>query len=441
MDTHVDNTSMTLSDREGTDSFGLRVAELSVQLNQKTVLSNISFALGKGEVLGVAGRSGSGKSMLALAIMNLLPEAAHRFGDIETSQTDLSDLSEKDWQTIRGSQIAMIFQEPATALNPVMTIGDQIAEMIAAPHAFRHPDLRSRVQHALADVGLEQLGDPYTIYPHQLSGGQRQRIMIAMAVMAEPDIVIADEPTTALDMITQAEIVDLLVALTRKRNISLLFITHDLALLHEYAHRILILDKGRVAEVGDAQTVWHSPASSIGRELVGAAREVDIQTICEQNALPHHEASDVAPLLSVKGVGATYPRRNKGIFEGSDRVEVIKHLSFDLFPGEMIGIAGPSGCGKSTLLRCLAGLKPIASGSLSVKGLMVEGLQKAVDRSWYQSIQMVFQDPGGSLNPIHNIKRILSEPLNLFSHTLFTGSNRREIKKGIGRGADAGHRA
>ena len=354
-------------------------------------VSNVSLSLEAGEALCIVGESGSGKSMIANAVMGLLPGPHVRAiaGRIRFDGQELLDLSEAQMQTLRGRRIGMIFQEPMTALNPIMRIGDQIAEVYRSHTDIGRKACREKVLQDLADVGLP---DPHRLidsYPFRLSGGQRQRVMIAAALALEPALLIADEPTTALDVTTQAQILKLIRELQRRRGMALLFITHDFGVVAEIADRVAVMSQGVMVESGPARDVLDRPTHPYTQKLIAA--------------IPHGQSSDRAPamapkpLLELDNVTKTYR------LPGGREVAALKGVSLTLRKGETLGIVGESGSGKSTIGRSVTGLTPIGSGRILFEGTDISKLGPKGLKPYRGRIQMVFQDPYASLNPRHRV--------------------------------------
>ena len=354
-------------------------------------VAGVSLTLAAGEALCIVGESGSGKSMIANAVMGLLPGPQVRAtsGRVRFDGRELLELSEAQMQTLRGRRIGMIFQEPMTALNPIMRIGDQIAEVYRSHTKLGRKECREKVLAALTDVGLP---DPVRLadsYPFRLSGGQRQRVMIAAALALEPALLIADEPTTALDVTTQAQVLKLIRDLQRRRGMALLFITHDFGVVAEVADRVAVMHRGVMVESGPARTVLDQPFQPSTQKLIAA--------------IPHGQSSDRAPamaptpLLELDRLTKTYR------LPGGREVAALKGVSLTLRKGETLGIVGESGSGKSTIGRCVTGLTPISSGRIRFDGADIANLGPKGLRPYRGRIQMVFQDPYASLNPRHRV--------------------------------------
>ena len=354
-----------------------------------------SLQLLPGQTLCVVGESGSGKSMIANAIMGLLPRPHVEpvAGRILFDGQDLLKLDEAQLRTLRGRRMGMVFQEPMTALNPVMRIGEQIAEVFDAHVNLSAAQKRQRILAALADVGLPEPEVLIDSYPFRLSGGQRQRVMIACALALEPALLICDEPTTALDVTTQAQILKLIRELQQRKGTAVLFITHDFGVVSEIADQVVVMQTGEVVEAGPAAAVLARPQHAYTRKLIAAIPDGRVRAPAEERPIEH--------VLQVQELRKTYVTGG-GLFSKGRRVEAAKGLSFDLRRGETLGLVGESGSGKSTVGRCIVGLSPFDSGRVLFKGRALQ--PGAQFRAQSQGkIQMVFQDPYASLNPRHRI--------------------------------------
>ena len=332
----------------------LSVKNLSIALptgsDRALAIKNLSFTLDRGEVLCIVGESGSGKSMSANALIGLLPEGVTSCGgSINFEEVDLLKLNEDKMQALRGRDISMIFQEPLSALNPLMRIGDQVKEVFEAHNLLTPSERRKRALELLQEVGLPDPIKMIDAYPFQLSGGQRQRVVIAMALALKPKILIADEPTTALDVTTQAQILNLIEELRRKYGMAVLFITHDFGVVADIADRVIVMQSGEVVEAGQANTVLMSPKHAYTRALLDA-----IPRLSFGEAPP--KPTDQIPILSISNLSMTFHSRSSGIFRKARVVKAVIDVSFNLHKGETIGIVGESGSGKSTLGRCLVRL-------------------------------------------------------------------------------------
>lgn len=376
----------------------LTVDNLSVRIGAVEAVRGISFAIERGETLALVGESGSGKSMTALALMGLLPRGARMQADRIAMASGAAPA------TVRGDRAAMIFQEPMTALNPVYTIGDQL---MAVWRRHKGPaGARERALQLLDRVAVPDPVGRMEQYPHQMSGGQRQRVLIAMALMCGPDILIADEPTTALDVTTQLRLLDLLAELQADLGLGMLFISHDLGAVARIGHRVAVMKDGAIVEQGETRRLLSAPSHPYTRRLIESLpKPGEPRTITEP------------PLLEARDLKRSY--RSGGLFQ-RQVLEALKGVSLTVRRGETLGIVGESGCGKSTLSRILIGLDDADGGQVTFDGSPVETM---VPRERARRIQPVFQDPAGSLNPSWTIARILDLPLRL--HTALSRTERR----------------
>jgi len=353
-------------------------------------IDDVSFSVGAGEIVCVVGESASGKSMTANAVMRLLPGGvAITGGKVLFEGRDLATLDEAAMRKVRGAGIAMIFQEPMTALNPLRSIGDQVGEMFAIHTDLTRAAIRARVLELLEEVRIPDPTRAAKAYPHELSGGQRQRAMIAMALALDPKLLIADEPTTALDVTTQAQILKLIHDLQRRKGTAVLFITHDFGVVAEIADRVVVMQHGRIAEQGDADQVLNRPQHPYTRQLIAAVPRL--------TAPPPRRLAEQA-ILTVDHVSKTY-RTGGFLGRGARVTHAVRDVSLALSKGATLGIVGESGSGKSTLARCLLRLIDPDGGSMVLDGRDLAGLSHDAMRAETRNIQMVFQDPFASLNP------------------------------------------
>lgn len=381
----------------------LDVVDLSLSLGRLRILDRVKLSLGSGKIVAITGESGSGKSMTALAVMGLLPEGMRLSGQVLLNGSDMLALSERQMCGLRGRDIGIVFQEPMTALNPLMSIGDQVVETIMLHGGATRVAARSRAQDVLERAGLPPAEFALSRYPHQLSGGQRQRVVIAMAIALRPKFLIADEPTTALDVTTQAQILALLKDLVHQEGMGLLIITHDLAVVSDLADQILVMRSGIVVEQGMPQQLFTNNSHPYTRKLFAASDH--------RVSLPV-PAPDLAPLLQVSSVTRSYQLPRRGLLTPPKRLCAVDNVSFTLYSGERLGLVGESGCGKSTLTRAILGLEPVEAGSILLNGAPVwAGSQP--NRSVRRNMQVVFQDPYGSFNPRHKVARLITEPYHL----------------------------
>ena len=379
------------------------VENLTVQFGNVTVVDNISFDIQKGETFALVGESGSGKSMTALAALNLLPHNAIVESETMRLQNEnLSQLSENDWCKIRSRRIAIIFQDPIASLNPVMTIGQQISEVLNLHFKLSKTELKQRVTELLQQVELPNAAQRVKDYPHQLSGGQRQRVMIAIALAGKPDLLIADEPTTALDVTIQAQILELLKTIQKQTGMALWLISHDLALVASIAGRVAVMQNGKIVETGDAKALFQNPQHSYTQKLVAA--------LPSMHSCENKEITTSPPILEVKNFSCHYPIR-KGIFKRIvDYVRAVDDVSFTIERAKTLALVGESGCGKTTLGKALLHLIP-SNGEVFLDGIALHSLVGEALREQRAAIQIVFQDPFSSMNPRMLVGEIIAEGL------------------------------
>ena len=390
----------------------LEIENLDIALpagaDRPLAVEGVSFTLNKGEVLCIVGESGSGKSMSANALMGLLPEGVEPAGgQIRFHGRDILHLSEDERRDIRGKSISMIFQEPLSALNPLMRVGAQICEVFEAHDLLSPAGRMARAVELLEEVGLPEPEKAIRAYPFQLSGGQRQRVMIAMALALEPEILIADEPTTALDVTTQAQILGLIEDLRRKHDMAVIFITHDFGVVADIADRVIVMQTGQIVEQGPAEDVLLRATHPYTRALIAAIPGMKDKRP-DPSAAPAADAQQSPVILSVSGLNKTFSTGG-GLFKPPRVVHAVKDLSFDLHLGETIGIVGESGSGKSTAGRCIIRLIDPDSGTVRLSDVDLTGLGRQSLRMARSKAQMIFQDPFSSLNPRARIGRILTE--------------------------------
>ncbi len=428
-------------------------------------VNNISFTLSHGETVGIVGESGSGKSVTALSVMQLIPNPPGRItgGEIifhskKHGPIDIVKISEKEMRTLRGNDIAMIFQEPMTSLNPVFTCGDQVMEAILLHQKCSKKEAKEKTISLFKEVQLPRPEVIFDSYPHQISGGQKQRVMIAMAMSCKPNILIADEPTTALDVTVQATILDLMFKLQREHEMGILFITHDLGVIAELADKVIVMYKGKIVEQGSVLDIFSNPQHPytkgllacrppLNKRLVWLPTVADFmkttesgemieskQTVSEvtdklvvtnEKRVEEHKilyAKD--PILQIKNLKTYFPI-NKGIFgKATDFVKAVDDVSFDVYPGETLGLVGESGCGKTTLGRTILRLIEPTAGEIFFEKNNITQIATKEMRKLRKDLQIIFQDPYSSLNPRITIGQAIMEPMQV--HGVFANDKERK---------------
>jgi peptide/nickel transport system ATP-binding protein len=418
-----------MADKPVLDVQGLTV-RLPAGADRVNAVENVSFAVAPGEIVCVVGESGSGKSVTAHAIMGLLPpnQLTVSGGRALLEGDDLLVKPPAEMRKIRGDRISMIFQEPMTALNPVMRVGDQIAEVLDIHTQLSERERRQRVLEVMQAVRLPEPERTIDVYPHQLSGGQRQRIMIAAALVLDPVLLIADEPTTALDVTTQAQILKLIKELRERRNTGVLFITHDFGVVAEVAHRVVVMQHGRVVEQGRTEDVLRRPRDDYTRMLIRSVPSL---------SPPARAPITAAPIvLQTERLTKTYV--SGGFFEKRRVVEAAKDVNLHVRRGETLGVVGESGSGKSTVARCIARLIEPSDGAILVEGTDVAKLSSGALRPHRKRVQIVFQDPYRSLNPRRTVGAAIVEgPVNFGMAPDVAHERARELMRLVGLDPDA----
>lgn len=429
---------------------------------KRTVVHNISFTIGKGEIVGLVGESGSGKSVSALSLMRLLPAESQCeiSGEIyladKKGRTNLSVLPESAMRHYRGNKMGMIFQEPMTSLNPVFTCGDQLTEAIRAHQHVSANMAKARAIALFEKVRLPEPGRLFHRYPHQLSGGQKQRVMIAMAICCNPDLIIADEPTTALDVTVQKAILDLLKELQQQLGISVLFITHDLNVIKNIADKVLVMYKGKIVEQGRVQAIFSNPQHPYTKGLLACRPQTDrvlkklpmmsdfirlengqmVSKHTDMEALirslersPEGKALPLAkpPVLQVRDLVVQFPGKKNFLGRVLHWTAAVNQVSFEVQKGEILGLAGESGCGKTTLGRAILQLVRPQSGEVWYEGVNLCSLSGYALRKWRPKLQLIFQDPYSALNPRLTIGEAILEPMQVHG----IGQSDRERKQKI----------
>ncbi|ESZ69001.1 microcin C ABC transporter ATP-binding protein YejF [Mesorhizobium sp. L103C119B0] len=386
----------------------LSVRDLSVAFtqggNESTAVDHISFDLAKGETVALVGESGSGKSVSALSVLKLLPypTASHPSGKILFQGADLLAMNEKQLRSVRGNKITMIFQEPMTSLNPLHTIEQQIVEILALHQGMGDRQAKARTLALLNEVGIREPEKRLDAYPHQLSGGQRQRVMIAMALANEPELLIADEPTTALDVTVQAQILELLAELKSRKGMSMLFITHDLGIVRKIADRVCVMTKGKIVETGPTKDIFANPQHAYTKHLLAA----------EPKGKPPAANDAAKPVMTGKDIKVWFPIK-KGFFRTTvDNVKAVDGIDVTVRAGQTLGVVGESGSGKTTLGLALARMIS-STGTIQFNGSDIDQLSFNAMRPLRRELQIVFQDPFGSLSPRMSVSEIIEEGLKI----------------------------
>ncbi|WP_111683129.1 ABC transporter ATP-binding protein [Winogradskyella tangerina] len=428
----------------------LDVKNLSISFsnNKKEVpiIKQISYQINRDEIIAVVGESGSGKSVSSLALMGLLPKGISKItsGSIVFENKDLVQFSDKEFKSLRGNDIAMIFQEPMSSLNPSMRCGKQVAEILRQHTSLSKSEIKEEVLSLFEKVKLPHPKRIFSSYPHEISGGQKQRVMIAMAIACQPKLLIADEPTTALDVTVQKEILELLKDLQKETKMSILFISHDLSLVSEFADKVIVMYKGEIVEQGKTVSIFKKPQHNYTKALIGARpstdvrlkklptikdfmkETVDLSVISkEDRAQNHKNLYKQEPLLEISDVEKTYFKQT-GIFSKDIPFKAVNGVSFKIFPGETIGLVGESGCGKSTLGNAILQLDKATSGIIKYKGKDITNLDTSELRRLRKDIQIIFQDPFASLNPRLTIGNAIMEPMKV--HQIGNSDSERKDK-------------
>jgi len=414
----------------------LNIKNLSISFLQnkkiEAAVHDVSFSLYQNEILGMVGESGSGKSITSLALLGLLPKGIAKVnGAIFYNEENINTYSEKVFQKIRGRKIAMIFQEPMSSLNPTLTCGYQVAEILQQHTQFSKSEIYATVISLFEKVKLPRASSIFKAYPHQISGGQKQRVMIAMAIACKPEILIADEPTTALDVTVQKEIILLLKELQQEYGMSILFITHDLALVSEIADRVVVMYKGSIVEQGSTKEVFLNPQKNYTKALINSKPNLELRlhtlpTVTdfidetvdntvytkEDRARFHEKIYQKTPLLEIRNLKKEFITKGAW-FQKDEVVKAVNNVSFQIFEGETLGLVGESGCGKTTLGRTILHLEKATSGQVLFGGKDITQLSKTGLKKLRKDIQIIFQDPFSSLNPRITVGNAILEPMKV----------------------------
>ncbi|MBK7431026.1 MAG: ABC transporter ATP-binding protein [Bacteroidetes bacterium] len=440
--------------------------DFTTEAGKIAAISDVTFMLNRGETIGIVGESGSGKSVTALSIMRLLAKTATissgeiNFYNQENRAINLLSLPEEEMRKYRGNELAMIFQEPMTSLNPVLSCGKQVAEALILHKKLSKPDARLRTIELFEKVKLPRAEKLFDSYPHQISGGQKQRVMIAMAMSCDPAVLIADEPTTALDVTVQASIIELMHQIQEEKKMGLLFITHDLGVVSEIANRVVVMYNGKIVENGTTENIFNNPQHPYTKALLacrpplhkklyrlptitdfmkensdGSFTEIkksveesltNFEIDKEEISKHHHQLFAQEPILQVKNLCTWFPVRNGLFGKTTDHIKAVNDVSFDVYPGETLGLVGESGCGKTTLGRSIIRLIEPTSGQVIFKKKDFSTLEGRELRRMRKHIQIIFQDPYSSLNPRMAVGKAIMEPMQV--HGLYDNDEHRRNK-------------
>lgn len=423
----------------------LKINNLSIGfLNQdvkSNVIHNISFSLKENEILGIVGESGSGKSVSTLAILGLLSSSAHIDGEILFNNTSILNYTEKEFQKIRGKKIGMIFQEPMSSLNPTLPCGFQVAEILKTHTNLSSEEIKAEVISLFNKVKLPRPEQIYNAYPHEISGGQKQRVMIAMAIACKPQLLIADEPTTALDVTVQKEIIQLLKELQQETKMSIIFISHDLSLVSEIATRVIVMYRGSIIEQDTSSEVFLNPQKEYTKALIKSKPNIKerlktlptvsnfinntvnhtVYTSQERSSF-HEKLYNQKPLLEIVNLEKAFVSGGFW-FQKKQIVKAVNNVSFKIYEGETLGLVGESGCGKTTLSRTILQLEKASAGSIFYKNRDITKLSKKELKLLRKEIQIIFQDPFSSLNPRITVGKAILEPMKV--HNILNSNSER----------------
>lgn len=435
--------------------------------NTVTAVNNVSFTVTEGEIVGVVGESGSGKSVTSLSAMGLIPENAGRvtggkilFSRKNGETVDTAQLTQSELRSIRGNEMSMIFQEPMTSLNPVFTCGDQVAEALVLHKKISNAEAKAKTIELFKKVELPRPEEMFDQYPHQISGGQKQRVMIAMAISCNPKLLIADEPTTALDVTVQKTILELLKGLQSEHKMGIVFITHDLGVIAQLAHKVVVMYKGEIVEQGTVDEVFKNAQHPYTKGLLACRPPIDVrytklptvpdfmnvsadgtfssndfsvqqfvEDLIQPNSVRienHKKLYSKSPLLEIKNLKTFYPLKTNFLGKTTAYVKAVNDVSFNVYPGETLGLIGESGCGKTTIGKSIIQLEPVTAGEIIYRGKDVLKMNKAELFEFRREVQVIFQDPYSSLNPRMTIGNAIMEPMQV--HRILNNYEERKAK-------------
>jgi len=428
----------------------LRVKNLNISFVTEQgitrVVHDFNFELNKNEILGIVGESGSGKSVSSLAVLGLLPKKKTIIeGEILFKDKNLLNFSEEQFQSIRGNEISMIFQEPMSSLNPSLTCGYQVKEILLQHSNLSTKEAKAKVLELFEKVKLPRVETIFKQYPHQISGGQKQRVMIAMAISCKPTILIADEPTTALDVTVQKEIILLLKELQTETKMSIIFISHDLSLVSEIANKMVVMYQGKIVEQGTVQQVFKNASHNYTKALINSKPSLDkrlkqLSTVTDylnqtlndtvisksERRELHDKIYALPPLLELKNLKTYFDTNNSWISSKRNIVKAVDDVSLQIYEGETLGLVGESGCGKTTLGRTIMHLEKVTGGEIIYRGNDITSLSKKALKALRKEIQIIFQDPFSSLNPRISVGKSILEPMEV--HNLYNSNTERKVK-------------